>query len=584
MARTDSRFAHRTGAVRCLSTFGCLLVLGLVSLTCLPSPLHAQDVRAVVLEFEGRYAAQIRREAVRALQGEVDLVPQSDFLSAVDSLETDDDYAAAAAETGVSAILGGEVQRRRGRVELTLTLRGGDGEVIREVSVDHRNPRRLARMVRSGLWSQMGDDIQGAPAPEAVDDDDDEDEVEDDDEPDYEDVRVIMLPFEGPEGDDAYDAVMDTLEDAGFEVEEGEADDADERAELAEELGARALVGGEVEEDDGDYVATVMVFDGANGEELDRYDVEGSSRRDMEDELEGSIGPLTDAVMSGAAPEGDEEDEDDEEEEEEDDGPSGPRPSPLQVFTGLRIFNRDFSYSDDLAVVRPDAGLPGLRAYSLPAGPALEIDAVFYPAAFATDGFLANLGLEGGLVYAFGIESEECRMRDAGGQCTTALNFPTSYINWHVGVRARFQIDAHELYGRVGYSGQSFRIDALDLDNPAPEVPDIDYGIIRLAVGSRLVFEPIVVEPRVGFLIVAGSGQISDDDWFPNASALGFEAGLRIGYILLDWLEVMGSFDFQQFGFSMNNEAGDNPNRVAGGATDRYISGTLGLQARLPGD
>lgn len=412
-----------------------------------PGPsANAQDVRGTVLTFEGRYPSQLRNEVVSALSGQVDLVPASEFVGAANGRLTDaESYARAAAATGVSAILTGDTRRRGRNTETTITLRGGDGQVIREYAVAHRNPRRLARLLRRQLWSELGSDILSATVPQ-------------DDARDPEPVR------DRPQG-----------------------------------------------------------------------------RRHLEEMEEAS---------------------------------TEPRPSPFQLFAGLRFFNRDYSYGEDVTAT-PTGAPDGLRAYELPLAPAIDIDFVFYPMALFMDGIAADIGIEGGLFYGLFLDSQECRQRNATTQaCERSVNFPTTTSGLHLGARMRFRLDGHEIYGRLGYQSISFRIEALDLDNPAPQVPDVGYDFLRIGAGARLVFAPLVLEPRAAILVVVGSGQISEDVWFPDSSGFAFEAGLRVGVQVLDWLEVMGAFDFTQVGISLN----DGP----GSATDRYISGTLGAQLRVP--
>lgn len=415
----------------------------------LAGPVVAQDTRAVVLPFEGRYAARLRQEVVSALSEHVDLVPQDTFRAAAGGATGASGYARAAGETGVSAIVSGETRRRGRNTETTITLRGADGDVIQEVSVAHRNPRQLARQLRNGLWNELGNAILDAPRPPSR---------------------------------------------------------AEERPTTA-----------------------------------------ADQRRSREDA-----------------------------ESEEAAGRTGPRPSPFQLFTGLRIFNRNFDYSDDVTAT-PVGAPDGLRVYEMPAASAVELDAVFYPAALWTDGILADIGIEAGFYYALFLNSQECRQRNATTQaCERTVDFPTSASGLQLGARMRFRFDSHEVYGRLGYQSMTFRIEALDVDNPAPQVPDVGYDMLRIGAGARFVFAPVVLEPRAGILLVVGSGQLSEDVWFPDSSAFAFEAGLRVGLQVLDWLEVVAAFDFSQVGISLN----DGP----GSATDRYISGTLGAQLRVPED
>jgi hypothetical protein len=553
--------------------------LAIASLVWLCASSALAQTPVVVLDFEGPGASRVRQMAIRGLQSRVDLTDRSSFTDAAGSMSSDSDYANGAAAAGVNAILEGRVERDGRNFVATITVRGGDGAIITEMSVQNRNANRLGADVRRQIWRELGDAIENAPAPQA-------------NEPDVPDEpltpvggggsgAVVVLAFDGPGADTARDAVAEALEAAGIDVSRGDASDASGRVEEAREAGARALVGGSVSRDGRNLTTTVVVYNGSDGESLGEQSFEGRNASAMLDEIRGglwsSIGSM---VEQGAVPEGDDDGGGD-----DSSGPSGPRPSPLIIGAYLRAFNRDFSYSDDLAVVRPSSGAAGLREYSLPLGPALELEGTWYPIAHFSDSFAANFGLDLGFMYAFGIESSECRpRRDAQGNCTapaTEIAFPTSSLGYSFGLRMRIPVDSVEPYIQVAYGAHSFRIEALASD-PKPEVPDVDYGFLRFGGGARMQFGPIILEPRLALLLLLGTGQFEEADWFPRSGGLGFEGMFRVGVEIVEFFEVHASFNYQQFGMSMNNEPGDDINRVAGGALDRYISGSLGVALKIP--
>ncbi|MEM9190447.1 MAG: hypothetical protein AAGF12_14775 [Myxococcota bacterium] len=529
---------------------------------------HAQ-VQAVVGDFSGPGANRIRSQAVRALQDEVDLVSQDDF-EAGGPLETDDDYAAAAAQTGVSAIVEGTVSRRGRRWLANVTVRGGDGILITDADFQGRNLTGLGRRIGRSLWRDLGDAIQNAPEPES-------DEPEDDPiDEGGEDVTVAVMDFDGPGSSRAREAVVGVLEEKSGvsmvsqgDIEDAAADldvnleDEDGRADVAAELGINTFVGGQVEREGRNYSLVVSIYNGYDGSLINDATYEGRNATTMLSSVrEDMWGDLGGDVRSGEMPDVDDDDDDDDDGGAS--GPTGPLPSPLSFGVYLRFFNRNLTYNDDIN----DA----LREYSLGLGPMIEFDLLWYPAAHFTNSFAANIGLEGSVAFAFAINSKE----ESGDQ-----EFPTSSTMWSVGARVRLPLGDNEIYARVGYGAHSFRIDAISPTIPKPDVPDVDYGFIRLGAGARfLIADLIVAEPQLAYLILVSTGQFEEDEFFPRSSGGGFEAGLRVGVRLLPWLEAQAGFHWQRYFFSINPEPGDA--RIAGGAQDQYISGTIGALLRWP--
>jgi hypothetical protein len=551
------------------------------------------QVRAVVLDFRGPGAARIRTQAVRSLQNQVELVRSADFEDAAGSMSSDDDYAAGAAATGARAILEGTVARAgRRRFSATIVLRGGDGAVIREIEVSGRNANQLGAQVRRQVWRELGDDIEGAPEPASAG----PTEVED---PEDEGGgggtatggggagramgTVVVVDFDGPGADRAREVVIEALESAGLEVYAGSGTTADEMVAVAADREARAVIAGSVSRDGRELSTSVTVYNGADGELLGEARFEGRSASAMLDQIrDNAWAELEGSIEEGRAPGGDGGDAD------EPSGPSGPRPSAFSLGIYLRLFNRSFSYNDDLAIVRPETAAmgAGLREYSLPLGPAFEVEGTWYPLAHFMGGIPANIGIDGTLVYAFAIESTSCEgPRDGEGNCPemSVKTFPTSSVAWSLGGRFRIPFDEHEGYFQLAYGTQSFRIEAIDVMNPAPDVPDVDYGFLRAGLGGRFVLGPVSVEPRFAFLLMLGTGQLEEDAWFPNSGGAGMEAMLRLGVAILPFLELQASFNYQRFGFSLDPADDAALNRVAGGALDQYISGSFGAMFRLPG-
>ena len=81
--------------------------------------------------------------------------------------------------------------------------------------------------------------------------------------------------------------------------------------------------------------------------------------------------------------------------------------------------------------------------------------------------------------------------------------------------------------------------------------------------------------------------------WFPGATGLGIDAGVMGGYSVLPFLDLVAGFDFLNYSFDFSaipknlptcaTPANTGCQKVADGATDRYISGWLGAMVHFGG-
>ncbi len=296
---------------------------------------------------------------------------------------------------------------------------------------------------------------------------------------------------------------------------------------------------------------------------IDSAEFEGRTANALLSSIESSLWDEIGAyVAEGEIPEaGGDEDGDDGDEGWS--GPSGPLPSPLTLIAEFAGFGRQYSYNDDL--------FGALRAYSLGFAPMVGAKLYYFPAAHFTNSFAANIGIDARIETAFGVKSQ-----DSAGQ-----EFPTSMWGFGLGGRVRIPIGDHYLSAIVGYGAQSFRIEAISPTIPAPDVPDVDYGFLRIGAEMRLVFGVFVTELKASLLPLLSSGQLGSNEWFPRTTGGGMEAGLVLGVLVTNWFEVRAGFEYRRFWFSMNPEPGDT--YVAGGALDSYFVGNIGLGLHWPG-
>jgi hypothetical protein len=206
-------------------------------------------------------------------------------------------------------------------------------------------------------------------------------------------------------------------------------------------------------------------------------------------------------------------------------------------------------------------------------------------------------------------------------QITRELN--QSHTDVYFGVRYRLMLAEHEVIPFLAFGKHSFTVEDDRFPYPDPTgaapgictlapnglrvcyqdaLPDVNYSYIDIGVAPRFVFDKLSLGLRAAYRIVNDTGGLQKvapadqpyDTWFPNAKASAVTAGLQGGYAITDLLEIQVGFDFTRYGLNFNpvptvaeRTAMGLPAipaaRIAGGATDTFISGWLGLGVRFPG-
>lgn len=234
----------------------------------------------------------------------------------------------------------------------------------------------------------------------------------------------------------------------------------------------------------------------------------------------------------------------------------------LDASIGVRGFSRRLRYSDDIFGV--------LSKYTLPFWPAGVLAVDWYPASHFTTGWLTYLGLTAQLELSAGIKSSTA----------TGDTFKTTYTSFLIGPKFRYPIGRAEVVGSIAYGGQSFGFTPTTDSGAAPLLPDVSYKFLRFGASGRVpVSERFAVGAGLGYLAVTGTGELGSAAFFPRISGGGFDLGLFGSYAMTNRLDLRLGFDFRRYFFSMNPEVGDP--LIAGGATDQYVSVTLGLGLRL---
>ena len=225
----------------------------------------------------------------------------------------------------------------------------------------------------------------------------------------------------------------------------------------------------------------------------------------------------------------------------------------LSVGLGVSLQTRDFSYNDDT--------FQALRPYELSGAPAISGELRWFPAAHFVDGLFRHIGVDFRGRYLVGVSSE-----DAEGN-----QFDTTSFDLSGGLRGRFPLGSHEIGLGLGFGQHQFSV---DVPEGGPEVPTVGYTYLRVGVDGRVSL-PADLHLYVGgaWRQIFSAGDLDGDEWFPRASSGGFDAQLGLGWVFLSGFEARLGAEYTRYFFSLNPEPGDA--RVAGGALDQYISGTI---------
>ena len=455
--------------------------------------------------------------------------------------------------------------------------------------------------------------------------------------------KVVLAAFTGPKAESARrwatkglknaDGITLISDDKAASVAHGSSES--DYASVAGGLGASALVVGRVNlQKKVGWSLTLWVHNGSDGKLIEKLTVRGGLLPGLREKVEENIGEilapaLAKADAGKAEPEPEEEAPAeeaaaeevtlDEEVDEADDEPSEKNapvasgalgPSPLDLRLGMRFYQRSFNYSDTLN--DHDPSVDPLLVHKTAAGsPMFMFSGNLYPIAFFSDGFLAHLGLMVGYEYGFLTKTS---LPDPLAGIVRELN--QNHTDVYVGARYRLMLGAQELVPYVAFGKHKFEIEndkypirgLTPPDNYRDALPDVAYEYVDLGLAPRLVLGAFSVGARAAYRIVNDTGGLQQTSplnadgtevdpyatWFPLAKGNGVSFGVHLGYAFTEMLELQLGFDYTRYGFDFNHiptaaeqqQRGLSPipqERIAGGATDTYVSGFLALGIRFPG-
>src|SRR5262249_55543961 len=86
------------------------------------------------------------------------------------------------------------------------------------------------------------------------------------------------------------------------------------------------------------------------------------------------------------------------------------------------------------------------------------------------------------------------------------------------------------------------------------------------------------------YLLPTSYGELADKAWFPHTGGGGLEAAIGLGYEISSVVELDLGLAYDRYFLSLKPEPGDTgvavQRRIAGGLTDQFFTGQLGVTLR----
>ncbi len=205
----------------------------------------------------------------------------------------------------------------------------------------------------------------------------------------------------------------------------------------------------------------------------------------------------------------------------------------LRAAVGPRGFSRAFAWGTGAS--------PALAGYSLGFGPALGVDAQWFPGAHFTDGVLSNLGVAFTGDFSLGVVSRV----DTSRFGTQATRIRASAVYRQALLDSRAEVDA-----QLGVATQSFTISQVAMNDGSarPNIPSVAFVGPRLAAGGRMrVYGSIDADATLGFQVVVGKGELASAAYFPNSTAVALDAGLGASIKLMPNISARLGVDVSRY-------------------------------------
>lgn len=161
-----------------------------------------------------------------------------------------------------------------------------------------------------------------------------------------------------------------------------------------------------------------------------------------------------------------------------------------------------------------------------------------------------------------------------GSRTSDGTAYSTSSSEWNLGIGFDVAIASARVGVVATYGEQRFSLD--DEAQMMELIPDVTY---RFARAGLVVGVPLAsrwdLSVTSGWRQLFGMGGMTEAMWFPRASGAGIDGSAGIAFHVTPWLAVQARVDLRRYFFAMNPEPGDP--WIAGGATDQYLGGAIGL-------
>jgi hypothetical protein len=369
-------------------------------------------------------------------------------------------------------------------------------------------------------------------------------------------------------------------------------------AEVAAKLNVVALIRGRVAKSGGHQVLSLLVLDGHDGRRLGTLEFKADTLKELREHVSAGLwreiepllahaGPKVPEREAPGAPAGHTEEDDSNAEAQLERNPylQAAEPEPrataeptlpppkrparrardcpwLLLMPSGGAITRKFSYENERS--------GALRGYTLDQSPIAAIEAAGYPGALVSCGLASGIGIRLGYEQLFGASS-----RVADQELDTSGNAARAELVF------RLPIGPVGIEPGAGYYHRRFVVER-------GYVPDVVYQATGGGLKLDLRLGLFIAEARGTARFVLDSGQLQSDDWFPDASGLGFDASAFIGIAPLRWLDVFVSASVERYAFDLNQtEPADRtapPIRVGGVADeahDDFSSFGVGVRFRL---
>lgn len=387
--------------------------------------------------------------------------------------------------------------------------------------------------------------------------------------------------------------------------------DADAKAmtDFAEKNNAKAILVGEIKQTPKGHTLLVTVH-GPDGVELDAVEFEGGSPAELKKSVESSLVTGLKGVFEAyesaekIASAGTEEPPREVGPIVEEERRSGSGLTALKIEVGGRVRSRSYAYTDPLDAFYPelrDVQFPNesgarypLADYSL-AYPGVFIGFESYPLTHFMKGLPTYFGLVGSY------------QKDALGTTTAFGNdvISTASFSYFAGLKARMPLGKHQVAAFGGFGEHAFNVGTVANDEVTTvsptstttrvsevTVPSTDYKYLRAGAEGTVDFDPLAITVGAAYRSVGSLGELQDPEWFPFATAVGWDAAIRAEYPLAKFsgsrLALAAGVDYAHYAWKANSGANRTPSdaatgRVAGGGVDNYTSGWLGVSFALTG-